>query len=136
MKILAFETSCDDTAVSIVEDGIKVLANIRNTQTQHEDWGGVVPELAGRCHIESIHHVINNSINQSKIGLKQIDLIAVTVGPGLVSSLLVGLNAAKALAWGASRSMLPSASSLDRKIATPAPSMAPGTTPNMFPLEM
>ena len=100
MLVLGIESSCDDTSAAVLENGSSVLSNVISDQnTTHSKYGGVVPELAGRCHMESIHHVINNAINQSKIGLKQIDLIAVTVGPGLVSSLLVGLNTAKALAY-------------------------------------
>jgi len=100
MFVLGIESSCDDTSAAVLENGSHVLSNIISDQNStHSKYGGVVPELAGRCHLESIHRVINNAINQSNIGLKQIDLIAVTVGPGLVSSLLVGLNTAKALAY-------------------------------------
>jgi len=101
MLVLGIESSCDDTSAAVLENGSSVLSNVISDQnTTHSKYGGVVPELAGRCHIESIHHVITQAINQSKINLKQIDLIAVTAGPGLVSSLLVGLNTAKALAYG------------------------------------
>jgi len=101
MLVLGIESSCDDTSAAVLENGSNVLSNVISDQnTTHSKFGGVVPELAGRCHIESIHHVITKAINQSKVSLKQIDLIAVTVGPGLVSSLLVGLNTAKALAYG------------------------------------
>ena len=100
MLVLGIESSCDDTSAAVLENGSRVLSNVISDQnTTHSKYGGVVPELAGRCHIELIHRVINNAINQSKIGLKEIDLIAVTVGPGLISSLLVGLNTAKALAY-------------------------------------
>jgi len=100
MLVLGIESSCDDTSAAVLENGSHVLSNVISDQnTTHSKYGGVVPELAGRCHIDSIHHVINNAINQSKVGLNEIDLIAVTVGPGLVSSLLVGLNTAKALAY-------------------------------------
>ena len=107
MFVLGIESSCDDTSAAVLENGSRVLSNVISDQnTTHSKYGGVVPELAGRCHIESIHHVINNAINQSSVGLKQIDLIAVTVGPGLVSSLLVGLNTAKALAYALQKQLV------------------------------
>ena len=107
MLVLGIESSCDDTSAAVLENGSRVLSNVISDQnTTHSKYGGVVPELAGRCHIESIHHVINNAINQSSVGLKQIDLIAVTVGPGLVSSLLVGLNTAKALAYALQKQLV------------------------------
>ena len=100
MLVLGIESSCDDTSAAVLENGSRVLSNVISDQnTTHSKHGGVVPELAGRCHVESIDRVITNAINQSKATLEQIDLIAVTVGPGLVSSLLVGLNTAKALAY-------------------------------------
>jgi len=100
MLVLGIESSCDDTSAAVLENGSRVLSNVISDQnTTHSKYGGVVPELAGRCHVESIDRVITNALNQSKTTLKQIDLIAVTVGPGLVSSLLVGLNTAKALAY-------------------------------------
>ena len=100
MIVLGIETSCDDTSAAVLENGSNVLSNVILDQiTTHSKYGGVVPELAGRCHIESIDLVITNALKQSKKTINDIDLIAVTVGPGLVSSLLVGLNTAKALAF-------------------------------------
>ena len=100
MIVLGIESSCDDTSAAVLQNGTVVLSSvICNQNTTHSKYGGVVPELAGRCHIESIDRVIKNALTQSKTILKQVDLIAVTVGPGLVSSLLVGLNTAKALAY-------------------------------------
>ncbi|SVC32568.1 uncharacterized protein METZ01_LOCUS285422, partial [marine metagenome] len=97
MLVLGIETSCDDTSAAVLENGSNVLSNIISDQiTTHSKYGGVVPELAGRCHIESIDLVITSALKQSKKKIDDIDLIAVTVGPGLVSSLLVGLNTAKA----------------------------------------
>ena len=100
MIVLGIESSCDDTSAAVLENGSLVLSNVISDQnTTHGKYGGVVPELAGRCHIVSIDRVIKNALTQSKTILRQVDLIAVTVGPGLVSSLLVGLNTAKALAY-------------------------------------
>ena len=100
MLVLGIESSCDETAAAILENGSEVLSNIISDQiATHSRYGGVVPELAGRCHIESIDSVIKRALEESKVTLEQIDLIAVTVGPGLVASLLVGLNTAKALAY-------------------------------------
>jgi N6-L-threonylcarbamoyladenine synthase len=100
MLVLGIETSCDETAAAVLQDGNKLLANIIFDQIHiHEKYGGVVPELAGRSHIERIHHVITQSLNSAGVTLKQIDLIAVTRGPGLVGALLVGLNTAKGIAY-------------------------------------
>ena len=95
MDILGIETSCDETACAIVKDGREVLANVVYTQIPlHQPYGGVVPEVASRAHIEKIHGVVQEAMK----GGVPIDAVAVTYGPGLASSLLVGLNAAKGLA--------------------------------------
>jgi len=107
MKILAFETSCDDTAVSIVEDGIKVLANIRNTQTQHEDWGGVVPELAARLHADNWKSVLNQCLTEANLTINDIDYIACTQGPGLQSALLTGTTSASFLSLLYQKPLIP-----------------------------
>jgi N6-L-threonylcarbamoyladenine synthase len=99
MKVLGIETSCDDTAVAIVEDGVKVLASIVGTQTVHEAYGGVVPELASREHLQRIHEVYSECLAEAGAGLEELDGIAVTHGPGLIGSLLVGLSFAKGLAY-------------------------------------
>jgi N6-L-threonylcarbamoyladenine synthase len=100
MLVLGIESSCDDTAAAVVEDGTKILSSVISDQnTTHSVYGGVVPELAGRCHIETIDRVIKQALKLSEVSLEEIDLIAVTKGPGLVSSLLVGINTAKALAY-------------------------------------
>ena len=100
MLVLGIESSCDETAAAVLGDGSEILSSIIFDQTTiHSKYGGVVPELAGRCHIESIDNVIKKALEQSKVTLEQIDLIAVTTGPGLVASLLVGINTAKALAY-------------------------------------
>ena len=95
MNILGIESSCDDTACAVVKDGREVLSNVVYTQIPlHQPYGGVVPEVASRAHIEKIHGVVAEAM---KAGVS-IDAVAVTYGPGLASSLLVGLNAAKGLA--------------------------------------
>ena len=107
MRILGIETSCDETGIAIYDDKQGLLAHDLYSQVEvHAEYGGVVPELAGRCHIESIDRVIKNALTQSKTTLKQVDLIAVTIGPGLVSSLLVGLNTAKALAYALNKPLV------------------------------
>ena len=101
MLVLGLETSCDDTAAAVLHDGKELLSNIINDQTSvHSKYGGIVPELAGRSHIDQIHKVILQSLKSAKVELREIDLIAVTVGPGLIGSLLVGMNAAKGIAYG------------------------------------
>lgn len=90
MKILAFETSCDDTAVAIVENGTKVLASVRNSQPDHSEWGGVVPELAARLHAENWRKTLEDCLDQANVSLSDIDALAVTQGPGLQTSLLTG----------------------------------------------
>ena len=98
MKILAIESSCDETAVAIVEDGKKVLSNVVFTQIDiHTKYGGVVPEIASRHHIEKITYVIDQAMKEANLTFKDIDKIAVTANPGLVGSLMVGINAAKTL---------------------------------------
>ena len=100
MLVLGIESSCDETAAAVLKNGSEILSSVISDQiTIHSKYGGVVPELAGRCHIESIDRVIRKALDESKVTLKQIDLIAVTMGPGLVASLLVGVNTAKALAY-------------------------------------
>ncbi|MBU2498492.1 MAG: tRNA (adenosine(37)-N6)-threonylcarbamoyltransferase complex transferase subunit TsaD, partial [Proteobacteria bacterium] len=100
MKILGIDTSCDDTSAAVVADGQKVMASIVNSQIKlHHPHGGVVPELASREHIGNISSVVEEALSAAKIGMTEIDGIAVTVGPGLIGSLLVGLYYAKALAY-------------------------------------
>ncbi len=97
--ILAIETSCDDTAAAVVEDGRHVLSNKVSSQIEtHERFGGVVPEVASRKHVETITWIIEDALKEAKIGLADLSAVAVTQGPGLVGSLLVGVTAAKALA--------------------------------------
>lgn len=97
--ILAIETSCDETAVAIVADGKHVLSNVVSSQIKtHEQFGGVVPEVASRKHVESITWMIEQALEQAELSMSDLDAIAVTQGPGLVGSLLVGVIAAKSLA--------------------------------------
>lgn len=99
MKILAIETSCDETAVAVVEDGHRVLANLVSSQVEaHKVFGGVVPEIASRKHLEIINHLLAEAVAQAEITFADVDAVAVTYGPGLVGALLVGVSVAKALA--------------------------------------
>ncbi len=99
MKILAIESSCDETAAAVIEDRTTVLSNVINTQIElHKIYGGVVPEIASRKHIENITAVVDKAIKDSKTPKEDIDAIAVTYGPGLVGALLVGVSYAKGLA--------------------------------------
>lgn len=100
MRILAIESSCDDTGAAVILDGRRILSNIVSSQVPiHQKYGGVVPELASRTHIESIVPIVTAAIEEAGITLKGIDGIAVTQGPGLVGSLLVGLCFAKSVAF-------------------------------------
>jgi N6-L-threonylcarbamoyladenine synthase len=99
MLILAIESSCDDTAAAVLEDDRRVLSNVISSQfAVHAKYGGVVPELASRCHIEAIWPVVNEALRTAGVTLDEIKLIAVTQGPGLVGCLLVGFTFAKSLA--------------------------------------
>jgi len=100
MYLLGIESSCDETAAAVVQDGQKILSSVVASQVPiHRKYGGVVPELASRHHVESILPVIQEALSQAEIGLKDVEGIAVTQGPGLVGSLLVGIAAAKSLAY-------------------------------------
>ncbi len=100
MKILGIESSCDETAAAVVQEGQKVLSSIVASQVSiHRKYGGVVPELASRHHVEAILPVIQEALSQAEMELKDIDGIAVTQGPGLVGSLLVGIAVAKSLSY-------------------------------------
>jgi N6-L-threonylcarbamoyladenine synthase len=102
MRILAVETSCDDTAAAVVLDGREALSSVVSSQlSTHQKYGGVVPELASRKHIEAIVPVVSGALKDAGLTLKKIDGIAVTQGPGLVGSLLVGLSFGKSLAFAA-----------------------------------
>jgi len=99
--ILAIESSCDETAAAIIEDGTKVLSNIVASQIDiHKEYGGVVPEIASRKHVELILPVIDKAIVEAGIEKEEISAVAVTKGPGLIGALMVGLSTAKAIAFG------------------------------------
>lgn len=105
--ILGIESSCDETAAAVVKNGREVLSNIISSQIViHRKFGGVVPEIASRKHIENIMPVIDAALREAKVTLEQIDAVAVTYGPGLVGALLVGLSAAKALAWATNKPLI------------------------------
>ena len=99
MKVLAVESSCDETSVAVVEDGRKVYSNVIASQIDtHKKFGGVVPEIASRQHVEAINTVLKEGLDEAGVNLKDIDIIAATKGPGLIGALLVGLSAGKTLA--------------------------------------
>ncbi|PID32675.1 tRNA (adenosine(37)-N6)-threonylcarbamoyltransferase complex transferase subunit TsaD, partial [Candidatus Saccharibacteria bacterium] len=99
MKILGIETSCDETAAAVVEDGQHLLSNVVNSQIDiHAEYGGVIPEVAARSHIEAIGPVVDEALTLANCGWDDIDAIAVTYAPGLIGSLLVGTLAARTLA--------------------------------------
>ncbi|HQF76517.1 MAG TPA: tRNA (adenosine(37)-N6)-threonylcarbamoyltransferase complex transferase subunit TsaD, partial [Syntrophales bacterium] len=99
MLVLGIESSCDETAAAVLQDGRKLLSNVIASQIRiHEKYGGVVPEIASRKHVEVIVPVIREALEKAGVTLDVIDGVAVTRGPGLVGSLLVGLSMAKALA--------------------------------------
>lgn len=98
--ILAIESSCDETAASVIENGRNVLSNVISSQIEiHKEFGGVVPEVASRKHIENINDVVEEALTKANVTSKEIDAIAVTYGPGLVGALLVGVNFAKGLSY-------------------------------------
>ena len=103
MRVLGIETSCDETAAAVVEDGRRVLSDVVSTQIEiHRRWGGVVPELASRNHVVQVMPVVDEALTRAGVGPEGLDAVAVTSGPGLVGALLVGVQVAKALAaaWG------------------------------------
>ena len=101
MRVLAIETSCDDTAASVIENGRTILSNVVASQIDlHAVYGGVFPEIASRAHIEAIVPVVQGAMRDACLGFDDLDAVAVTYGPGLAGSLLVGVNAAKGIALG------------------------------------
>lgn len=108
MIILAIESSCDDTAAAVVEDGRKVLSSIVSSQVkEHIVYGGVVPEIASRLHTEAINSVVQKALDDAGVTLDDIDAIAVTYAPGLIGALLVGVNFAKSLAFATGKPLIP-----------------------------
>ncbi len=105
--ILAIETSCDETSVAVLKGGRQVLSNVISSQISiHREYGGVVPEIASRHHLENMNVVVDEAIEQAGISLNDIDLIGVTKGPGLVGALLVGIATAKALAFALKKPLI------------------------------
>jgi len=105
---LAIETSCDETACAVLRNGREVLANEVHTQIDiHQTFGGVVPEIASRNHLDKISEIIERALEQAGVGFDDVDEIAVTYGPGLVGALLVGLSTAKALAYALEKPLIP-----------------------------
>lgn len=108
MKILAIETSCDETACAVVEDGTKILSNVIASSTaMHEKYGGIVPEIASREQLKVIIPVIKEALEETKLSISDIGQIAVTVGPGLIGSLLIGVETAKAIAFVTKKPLIP-----------------------------
>ncbi len=106
--ILGIESSCDETSASIVKNGREVLSNVINSQIEiHEQFGGVVPEIASRNHIEAISNVVKQALKEANITMEQIDAVACTYGPGLVGALLVGVSYAKALSYALNKPLIP-----------------------------
>ena len=98
--IMGIESSCDETSIAVVKNGREVLSNVINSQIKiHEEYGGVVPEIASRCHTEVINQLMKESLKEARCTLDDIDAIAVTQGPGLVGALLVGVSYAKGLSY-------------------------------------
>lgn len=108
MKILAIESSCDETAAAVVEDGRNVLSSVVSTQIEkHKVFGGVVPEIASRLHTENISWVVQKALADANCTLEDVDAIAVTYAPGLIGALLVGVNYAKGLALASGKPLIP-----------------------------
>lgn len=108
MNILAIESSCDETAAAVIRDRFQILSNVINTQIDtHKLYGGVVPEIASRMHIENISIVVEEAIKRAGITKDDIDAVAVTYGPGLVGALLVGVSYAKGFAYSINKPLIP-----------------------------
>ena len=108
MKILAIESSCDETAAAVVEDGRKVLSNVISSQVpEHIKYGGVVPEIASRRHAENISWVVDSAVREAGLTYDDIDAVGVTYAPGLIGALLVGVNFAKGLSFALNKPLIP-----------------------------
>lgn len=108
MKILAIESSCDETAAAVIEDGRKIISSIINTQMEeHKLYGGVVPEIASRRHAENICSVVDEALKKADMEISDVDAIGVTTAPGLIGALLVGVNYAKGLALASKKPLVP-----------------------------
>ena len=92
--ILAIETSCDETAAAVIQNGVDIISNVVSSQIEsHKRFGGVVPEIASRHHVEQITLVVEEALRQAEVTINEVDAVAVTEGPGLVGALLIGVNA-------------------------------------------
>ena len=108
MRILAIESSCDETAAAVIENGREILSNVVSTQIEkHKIFGGVVPEIASRLHTENISWVVEKALGDANCTLQDVDAIAVTYAPGLIGALLVGVNYAKGLALASGKPLVP-----------------------------
>ncbi len=106
MNVLGIETSCDETSVAVISNG-ELKANLISSQDFHSEYGGVVPELSSRAHLQIIIPLLRNALSKADIELKDVDLICATAGPGLIGALLVGLTFAKGLAYSAAKTFIP-----------------------------
>lgn len=107
IKIMAIESSCDETSVAIVKNGREIISNIISSQIDmHKKFGGVVPEVASRMHLEVINNIVREALEEAKLSMDDIDAIAVTKGPGLVGALLVGISEAKALSYACKKPLV------------------------------
>ncbi|HYE09798.1 MAG TPA: tRNA (adenosine(37)-N6)-threonylcarbamoyltransferase complex transferase subunit TsaD, partial [Patescibacteria group bacterium] len=107
ITILAIETSCDETSAAVVKNGRHILSNVISTQIDiHKKFGGVVPEVASRKHLENVNIIVQEAMQQAGMKLEEIDAVAVTSGPGLVGALLIGLTTAKALAYSINKPLI------------------------------
>lgn len=105
--VLGIESSCDETSCAIVKNGREVLSNVINTQIKiHEKFGGVVPEIASRNHVEVISSVVKEALKEANVTFSDIDAVACTYGPGLVGALLVGVSYAKALSFATQKPLV------------------------------
>ncbi|MGB4213508.1 MAG: tRNA (adenosine(37)-N6)-threonylcarbamoyltransferase complex transferase subunit TsaD, partial [Dethiobacteria bacterium] len=107
VHILGIESSCDETAAAVVEDGRCICSNVISSQVKlHDAYGGVVPEIASRRHLEQINLIIEQALDEAGLSLRDLSAVAVSSGPGLVGALLVGVSTAKALAYAARRPLI------------------------------
>lgn len=107
IKIMAIESSCDETSVAVVKNGREVISNVISSQIDmHKKFGGVVPEVASRMHLEVINNIVREALEEAKLSMDNIDAIAVTKGPGLVGALLVGISEAKALSYACKKPLV------------------------------
>lgn len=106
MTILGIETSCDETSVAVIRNG-KVLTNLIYTQQIHQQYGGVIPELSSRAHLQKIQPLVKTAVNQAGVTFEELDVVAATAGPGLIGSLIVGFNFAQGLALSLGKPFVP-----------------------------